>query len=98
MGDASDILSQILGASNRAAILCGPAASGKTSAALAMYRHFTSADGAARCLLILPNSAAVAAARRSLMAAAGGTLVSPQVMTFAALRSACLGRRPRRRE
>ena len=85
MGEHSEILEQVIGVSDRAVVLHGPAGSGKTTVALALYRRFVSDIGRARCLLVLPNGAAVSAARQSLLAASGGTLLAPQVTTFASL-------------
>ena len=85
MGENSDILEQIIGVSDSAVVLQGPAGSGKTAVALALYRRFVSDIGRAQCLLVVPNGAAVSVVRQSLLAASGGTLLSPQVMTFASL-------------
>ena len=66
-------------------VLLGPAASGKTAAALAVYARFQR-DGRSACLLLLPNARAAAALRRRLLAGStSGVIVAPKVMTFAAL-------------
>ena len=68
MGEHPEILEQITGVSDSAVVLQGPAGSGKTTVALALYRRFVSDIGRARCLLILPNGAAVS------LTASGATL------------------------
>ncbi|MDY6913243.1 MAG: hypothetical protein SVT52_02130, partial [Planctomycetota bacterium] len=80
------LLKRILSSQGRVVLLTGPAASGKTSTALAMVQHFLNDDGRGRCVLLVPNAPAVAAARRAMLAgSATGVIVAPQVSTFAAL-------------
>ena len=76
------LLECILSASWPVVLLLGPAGTGKTSAALAMYRHFE-ATGQGRCALLAPNAASAAQLRRKLLdGSAAGVLVCPLVMTF----------------
>jgi len=81
-------------------VLTGPAASGKTAAALDLYRRRLDDLGRPGCLLIVPNAPAAAAARRRLLAdAPRSALVAPAVTTFAALAAdiaAAAGRCPDR--
>jgi len=80
------LLERILAAPRGVVVLAGAAASGKTTAALALYRHYLDATGPSRCLLLAPNRpAANALARRLLESSPAGLIVSPQVCTFAAL-------------
>jgi len=80
-----DILQRILAAEAGAVVLRGPAACGKTAAALEFYRHFTN-ERIGGCLLLVPNAPAVAALRRKLLdQSPRGVIVAPQVLTFAAL-------------
>ncbi|MFB3890469.1 MAG: PD-(D/E)XK nuclease family protein [Phycisphaerae bacterium] len=82
----SELFGQILASKSRAVVLRGPAASGKTTAVLGMYGHFAGADGSSRCMVVAPNSPAVADLKRQLLAAsAGGVVIAPKVLTFAAL-------------
>jgi ATP-dependent helicase/nuclease subunit B len=75
-------LDRILSASRPVVLLLGPAGTGKTSAALAMYQRFQS-PGKGRCLLLAPNIVSVTRLRRKLLdESAAGVLVSPLVMTF----------------
>jgi len=67
-------------------LLHGPAASGKTAAALETYRSFTDEAGRSGCLLLVPNAPTAARLRRVLVGTAPrGLLVAPGVLTFAAL-------------
>ncbi len=80
-----DILQRILAAKAGAAVLRGPAACGKTAVALDFYRHFTN-EHIGGCLVLAPNAPAAAALRRRLLAESpNGVVVSPGVLTFAAL-------------
>jgi len=80
------LIERPLRCSKTVVVLRGPAAAGKTTAALDMYRHFLDADHRPRCLLLAPNAAAVAALRRQLLdASPAGLLVQPQVTTFSSL-------------
>ncbi|MHC4294962.1 MAG: PD-(D/E)XK nuclease family protein, partial [Planctomycetota bacterium] len=78
--------------SRRVVVLRGPAASGKTTAALGMYRRFVDTESRPHSLLIAPNSLAVRFLRHRLLEdSTTGVLLSPQVMTFEALGSRILG-------
>jgi ATP-dependent helicase/DNAse subunit B len=82
-GEASrnSCLEQILSAQAPVVLLRGPAACGKTSAVLALYRHHKG-----RCLVLAPNAVAAAAMRSAVLAASPtGVAVRPMVMTFAGL-------------
>jgi len=84
--EKDELLNRIVSCQRPVVVLRGPAACGKTTAALSMYRHFTAPDGRAQCLLLAPNAAAAAHLRRRLLeGSATGVVVSPQVMTFAVL-------------
>jgi superfamily I DNA/RNA helicase len=77
-------LERILLAQAPVVLLRGPAACGKTSAVLELYRHYAQGDG--RCLLLVPNAPAATAMRSSLLAACpAGVMVQPMVMTFSGL-------------
>lgn len=80
-----DILQRILSSAHRVSLVTGPAASGKTAAATAFYRHYESLAGR-RCLMVAPNQPAVEHFKKTLLAGApGGVVASPAVCTFAAL-------------
>ncbi|MHC4982356.1 MAG: PD-(D/E)XK nuclease family protein [Planctomycetota bacterium] len=80
-----NLIERILSARAPAVVLVGPAASGKTAAARAMYHRFER-DGLPACLLLVPNVRAAAQMRRKLLAqSAKGVAVAPQVLTFSAL-------------
>ncbi|MFW6132707.1 MAG: PD-(D/E)XK nuclease family protein [Planctomycetota bacterium] len=84
MGPAT-LRERILADGAPAVVLRGPAACGKTAAAVDLYTHFARPTGAA-CLLIVPNAAAARRLRRRLVAEApGGAVASPGVLTFAGL-------------
>ncbi|MCJ7543226.1 MAG: PD-(D/E)XK nuclease family protein [Phycisphaerae bacterium] len=77
-------MERILSAAQPVVLLRGPAACGKTTAALALHRHLTAAGQG--CLWLAPNAPAAVAARSALLEAAPtGVLVRPMVMTFAGL-------------
>ena len=79
-------LEQILGGSHRVVVLAGPAASGKTTAAVAMYKHFSDKIGRSKCMLLVPNAPAADHLRRKLLAGSPtGVLVAPRITTFSAL-------------
>ena len=83
-GKKHELLDWIPGGSCPVAVLTGPAASGKTTAAVAMYEQFR--DNGSRCVLVVPNAPAAEHLRQRLLASSpGGVSVSPQVSTFAAL-------------
>ena len=96
---ASEILGRILSCDRRVVLLRGPAASGKTSAAIAMYEYFAGNGSApqgasgfsSRCLLLVPNSPTAAAVRRRLLARSpAAALAGVRVWTFAGLAGAIL--------
>jgi len=77
---------RILRSSGKIVLLLGPAASGKTSAALDTYRRFARKPTGAEGILLLPNAPAVNATRRKLLKESpNGIIVAPQVMTFSEL-------------
>jgi len=74
-------------------VLTGPAACGKTTAAIQLYGEFAGdgRDGRSACMLIAPNVYAARRLRESLLAeSSGGVLASPNVRTFGALAAAIL--------
>ena len=74
-------------------VLVGPAGSGKTAAALELYAHCQDDIGQSSCLLIVPNNATGVHLRRLLLERSkSGVLVSPAVITFAALAAGVLSR------
>ena len=82
----NELLERILGASRPVVLLRGPAATGKTGAVLGLYRHFLDKIGQPRCLILAPNGPAVSSLRRQLLASSpSGAILSPGVLTFAAL-------------
>ena len=85
-GLANDILQQILAADRPVVLVRGPAATGKTSAVLELYKHSLDGESRPRCLLIGPNASAVATLRKQCLAASKtGVLVTPAITTFASL-------------
>ena len=85
-----DLIERIHAAPHPPVLLAGPAASGKTSAALDLYR---ATPGAAA--ILAPNAAAVRYLRRRLLAESdSGIIVAPQVSTFAALAQQILAHPP----
>ena len=86
MDGRQTLTERILTAPGRVVLLRGPAACGKTTAALGMYRHFCRPESQGRCLLLVPGAAAAAYARSRLVAdSPNGVAVAPQVQTFAGL-------------
>ncbi len=86
IGLKNDLLQQILAADRSVVLLRGPAASGKTSAILELYKHSLDGESRPGCLLIGPNSSAVATLRRQCLSASKtGILVTPAITTFASL-------------
>ncbi len=82
----NSLLERILSAKRPVVLLRGPAASGKTAAAMGMYRRCLDDAGRPRCLLLVPNAAAARYMRRTLLdSCRAGVAVSPAVTTFAAL-------------
>ncbi|MBS3735001.1 MAG: PD-(D/E)XK nuclease family protein [Phycisphaerae bacterium] len=89
--DSNALRERILTANGPAVVLRGPAACGKTAAALDLYRHFVGGTGRPACLLIAPNAAAARDLRRRLLVEApAGVVVAPGVRTFAQLGAAIL--------
>ncbi len=85
MGQDSAVFEQVLQA-GRPCLLTGPAASGKTSLALALAEHYRSANGQAECCLLAPNAATTADLRRRLLdRSRAGVIISTPVMTFHSL-------------
>ena len=85
-GRDNSLAERILSTRTRVVVVRGPAACGKTTAALGTYRH--NLDEAARpgCLLLAPNAAAARSLRRRLLeTSASGVVLSPAVLTFAGL-------------
>ena len=79
------MVDRILSAESRAVVVLGPAGSGKTAAAMGLWRHLRQGHNRG-CILVAPNAAGVAYWRGMALAAAGsGVVVGPDVMTFAAL-------------
>ena len=86
----TELLERICGAATRAVLLEGPAACGKSTAAMALYRQ---AEPAA--MILGPNAPAAQAVRRRLLdESPGGVVVSPNVLTLAALAGRFLARSP----
>lgn len=84
--DRARLLERILAARRRVVVLLGPAAVGKTNAALDFYRHFVDEKTPGGCLLLGPNAASVAAFRRRLLdESPNGIVLAPGVSTFAGL-------------
>lgn len=81
-----NLLEQVLASPRRAVLLTGPGGSGKTSAAVTMYRRFAGPAPQARCLLLVPNGQCVRRLRRSLLSQSPGqVLMGQRIMTFADL-------------
>ncbi len=81
-----DLLERIRSSEKRVVVLTGPAACGKTAAAIDLADAYRPADGAPQCLLLAPNSPTVAQlARRLLAGHAQAAVFAPQVITFASL-------------
>ncbi|KKK74971.1 hypothetical protein LCGC14_2878410, partial [marine sediment metagenome] len=79
-------------------VLTGPAASGKSAAAEALYRRCLDELGRPGCLMIVPNAPTAVQTRDRLLGGSDtGVLVAPAVTTFAALGAGILaaaGRAP----
>ena len=85
-GSDNPLVERILSAEGPAVVVRGPAGSGKTTAGLGVYSHYLDEAGRPRCLLLVPNAAAVRHVRRRLIDSSGsGVAVSPAVMTFGSL-------------
>jgi len=85
LGHDNSTADRILSVDGRAVVVLGPAGSGKTTAALAVWNRLRDAAGRG-CALVAPNAAGVEALRDRALAATGtGVIVSPEIMTFAAL-------------
>ena len=77
---------RIIAAAPRVVALTGPAASGKTAAAIGIYDHVREHSGATACLLLVPNAPTAASMRRSLLdRSPTGVVLAPHVATFASL-------------
>ena len=85
-GRDNSLADRILTAPRRVVVVTGPAACGKTAAAMDLYRRYLDEAGRPRCLLLAPNAPAASYLRRRMLEASGsGVCVSPGVLTFAAL-------------
>jgi len=83
-GQAIDLTQRILDAARPVVLVHGPAASGKTTAALELTLRGLSAPR--RCLLVAPNAPALRRLVRGLLErSARGVVVSPPVATFSDL-------------
>jgi len=90
-GAIKGLLEKICSAPEPVVVLTGPAACGKTTAAVQLYREFGGPDGRPACMLIVPNAHAAKRLRGRLLAEArSGVLASPNVRTFGAMASAVL--------
>ena len=79
------MVDRILSAESRAVVVLGPAGSGKTAAAMGVWQRLRQGQNRG-CILVAPNAAGVAYWRGMALAGSGaGVVVSPDVMTFAAL-------------
>jgi len=86
------LVERLLSLRRRAVLLCGPAGSGKTATALALYRACLDEAGTPHCLLIVPNAFSAKLTRRQLLLdTPHGVLLSPAVMTFSAVASRIVG-------
>ena len=91
----SALLERILAAPGGTVVVTGPAAGGKTTAALDLYRSAANADGRSRAMMIVPNAPTAAYVRRRLLdESAAGVVVAPQVLTFTALARRIVGDSP----
>ena len=91
-GDGSNpIVERIVSADRPVVVVRGPAACGKTTAAVSLYRHYLDEAGRPTCLLLAPNAPAAQRLRRMILASSpGGVAVAPAVATFATLTSRVL--------
>ncbi len=82
--DEDVLVRRVLASASPAVVLVGPAACGKTTAAIALHEHFRAAGAGA--LLVAPNAPAAAQLRRRLLERSpAGVVVAPEVLTFDAL-------------
>jgi len=80
------LVERILQSPTRLVLLRGPAASGKTTAAMEIYRRHLDDGARPRCLILAPNTATLEAVKRRLLnESPSGILIHPQVMTFSSL-------------
>ena len=85
-GEDNSVVRQIEQACHRAVVLLSPAAGGKTTAVIELYRHRENLAKGGACLLVAPNLRGAGYLRERLLAAEeSGVLVAPQVVTFAGL-------------
>jgi len=78
-----ELQEQIENAPGPVVVLTGPAACGKTTAALDCYRKLASDDLSAGCMLLAPNAEAADHIRKRLLSeSSSGTLVGARVNTF----------------
>lgn len=87
MIDAGEnVVDAILQAHQPVVLLRGPAACGKTSAVLAFHRRYLDAAGRSACLLVAPNTPAVADLKRRLLTdSPAGLVIAPPVTTIVGL-------------
>ncbi len=97
------ILKRIGSCEKPVVVLYGPAACGKTAAALRVYNQFNDSPGSSECILLAPNPRVVEYLQKLLLEeaparqGAGAILTNPQVMTFAGVGERILlhsGQRP----
>jgi ATP-dependent helicase/nuclease subunit B len=89
---ANDVIREALRESRRAVVLHGPAASGKTNAAVAIYENCAAPGGPGECMLVVPNGITASALRgRLLDRSPCGALIRPRVMTLANLAGLIVG-------
>ena len=88
-----DLAARIAGAASPVVLLTGPAAAGKTGAALDLYRSVAGPSGQSRAVILAPNAAASDDLRRRLLADSDtGVVIAPRVMTFTTLAQHILSR------
>jgi len=82
----NSLAERILTADRPVVVVRGPAACGKTAAALAVYARYLDEAGRPSCWLLAPNAPAARQLRRKLLdASPAGVAASPTAITFAAL-------------
>ncbi len=85
-GEYPSLVEAIGACRRRVVVVCGPARSGKTTAALATYERGLADPTRPTCLLLGPNRLTVQYLRRELLARSpAGLLVAPRVTTLASL-------------
>jgi len=90
-GKDIEVVERILAAGSRVTVVLGPAAGGKTAAALGVYRQYVDPAGRPRARLLAPNQPTVESLKRRLLTESpNGVVVAPAVRTFAALAGSIL--------